>query len=107
MTVQSFVNKKAKQLCFYLRSFWQGELPVEEIELFFWDSMEEWGQIEYTFTQPYTYKERVFWHLLHQVHFWQEDKLRSDQYLVDELMNCVLYLEGKGHCPIDCVGIRP
>ena len=107
MTVQTFVNKKAKQLCFYLRSFWQGELPIEEIELFFWDSMEKWGQIEYTFTQPYTYKERVFWHLLHQVHFWQEDKLRSDKYLVDELMNCVLFLEGKGHCPIDCVGIRP
>ena len=107
MTVQEFVNKKAKQLCFYLRAFWHGELPIEEVELFFWDSMEEWGQIEYTFTQPYTPKERVFWHLLHQVHYWPEDKLAHDTYLIEELTNCVLFLEGKGLCPFDCVGIRP
>ena len=93
MTVQEFVNKKAKQLCFYLRAFWHGELPIEEVELFFW--------------QPYTPKERVFWHLLHQVHYWPEDKLAHDTYLIEELTNCVLFLEGKGHCPFDCVGIRP
>lgn len=56
-----------------------------------WDSMEEWGQIEYTFTQPYTPKERVFWHLLHQVHYWPEDKLAHDTYLIEELTNCVLF----------------
>jgi hypothetical protein len=107
VNVQNFVDNKAKQLCFYLRAFWQGELPIEEIELFFWDSMEEWGQVECTLTQPYTQKERVFWHLLHQVHYWNEDKLTKDQFLVDELTNCVNFLEGLGHCPLDCVGIRP
>jgi hypothetical protein len=107
VNVQEFVDNKAKQLCFYLRAFWQDELPIEELELFFWDSMEEWGQIEFTLTQPYTQKERVFWHLLHQVHYWNEDKLRQDRFLVDELTNCVNFLEGLGHCPLDCVGVRP
>jgi len=107
VTVQYFVDSKAKQLCFYLKAFWLGELPLEELELFFWDSMEEWGQIDYTLTQPYTPKERVFWHLLHQAHFWSEEKLKYDQYLVEELSNCVAFLEGKGMRPFDCVGIRP
>jgi len=107
VNVQEFVDSKAKQLCFYLRAFWQNELPIDELELFFWDCMEEWGQIDYTLTQPYTQKERVFWHLLHQVHYWGEEKLKHDQYLVDELTNCTKYLEGAGRCPLDCVGIRP
>jgi hypothetical protein len=107
VTVQEFVNKKAKQLCFYLKAFWRNELPAQELELFFWDSMEEWGQISFAFSQPYTQQERVFWHLLHQVHYWSEDKLRNDTYLLDELKNCVNFLEGEGMCPLDCVGIRP
>ena len=35
------------------------------------------------------------------------DKLINDRFLVDELNNCVNFLEGLGHCPLDCVGIRP
>lgn len=107
MKVKAFINQKARQLCYYLRAFWQGDLPFQELELFFWDTMEEWGQVSYRLNQPYSQKERVFWHLLHQMHFWHEDKLMYDNYLVEELANCMLYLEGKGLCPFDCVGIRP
>ncbi len=107
MTVQEFVNQKAQQLSFYLKSFWQGEMPFKELELFFWDTMEEWGQIAYSLTQPYTQKERVFWHVLHQLQFWTEETLLKDQVLIDELKTCVLFLDGNGHCPFDCVGIRP
>jgi hypothetical protein len=49
----------------------------------------------------------VFWHLLHQFHFWPEQKLISDPYLRSELATCLDYLEGAGQYPLDCVGIRP
>ncbi len=107
MTVISFIDEKAKQLCYYLRAFWQGDLPHTELELFFWDTLEEWSQVNYQLDQPYSQKERVFWHLLHQIHFWAEEKLAYDNYLVEELANCIVFLEGKGICPFDCVGIRP
>lgn len=107
MLVKPFIDNKAKQLCFYLRAYWLGEIPYGEIELFFWDTLEEWCQVTDKFEHPYSQKERVFWHLLHQAHFWSEDKLKYDQYLVEELTNCVAFLEGKGMCPFDCIGIRP
>lgn len=107
MSVSVFIEDKAKQLCYYLRTFWQQELPYQELDLFFWDTMEEWSQVHYDITQPYSSAERVFWHLLHQIHYWPEEKLLHDTYLVEELANCIHYLEGKGFCPFDCIGIRP
>lgn len=107
MTVDVFITEKAKQLCYYLRAFWQGDLPFSEMDLFFWDTMEEWSQVKDRQASPYSAKERVFWHLLHQTHFWPEDKLMYDTYLIEELTNCVLYLEEKGICPFDCIGVRP
>lgn len=107
MKVEPFIKHKAQQLCFYLRAFWEGELPFSELELFFWDTLEEWAQVEYSLEHPYSQRERVFWHLLHQTHYWPEEKLKYDNYLVEELTNCTLYLEGKGFCPFDCIGIRP
>lgn len=107
MKVEPFIALKARQLCFYLRNFWSGDLPFAELDLFFWDTLEEWAQVQYTLEHPYTQKERVFWHLLHQTHYWPEDKLRYDTYLVEEMNTCMLYLEDKGICPFDCIGIRP
>lgn len=107
MQVLSFVEKKAKQLCYYLRAFWRGELPHAELDLFFWDTMEEWGLLEPAIDANYSQRERVFWHLLHQVHFWPEEDLRQNLLLKEELHDCLYYLEGTGVCPQDCVGIRP
>ena len=106
MQIASFIDQKAKQLAFYLSAFWRGELPHAELQLFFWDTLEEWAQVEDR-TEPYSQKERVFWHVLHQLHYWPEPKLAHDTLLHDELSNCLHYLEGRGLCPFDCVGIRP
>jgi hypothetical protein len=104
--IASFIDQKAKQLAFYLSAFWRGELSHAELQLFFWDTLEEWAQVEDR-TEPYSQKERVFWHVLHQLHYWPEPKLAHDTILHDELSNCLHYLEGRGLCPFDCVGIRP
>lgn len=107
MTVHSFINRKASQLVYFVRAFWEGRIPYREVDLYFWDTMEEWSQVKDTLTQPCSQKERVFWHLLHQVHFWSEQKLLEDPYLRSELVTCLEYLEGEGQYPLDCVGVRP
>ena len=107
MKVQTFINNKAKQITYYIRGFWEETIPYRELDLFFWDTMEEWSQVERTEDEPYSQKERVFWHLLHQLHYWPEQKLMRDPYLRGELSTCLDYLEGEGRYPLDCIGIRP
>lgn len=107
VNVTFFIDEKAKQLCYYLRGYWGSLIGYSELELFFWDVLEEWSQVDYHLEQPYTHKERVFWHLLHQIHYWDAHKLMYDNELIDELQACAGFLEGHGRCPIDCVGIRP
>nr|WP_241264241.1 hypothetical protein [Bowmanella dokdonensis] len=94
-------------MAFFVRAFWDRKIPYREVDLYFWDTMEEWTQVQDRNTQPCTQKERVFWHMLHQLHFWPEHKLLEDPYLRSELKTCLEYLEGDGHCPLDCVGVRP
>lgn len=107
MTVDSFINTKAAQLAYYVRAFWDNRIPYSEVNLYFWDIMEEWVKIGTNTNEPSSQKERVFWHLLHQLHFWSEKKLRFDPFLRSELLTCVEFLEGAQVLPLDCIGIRP
>ncbi len=107
MTVTSFVNRKALQLVFFIRGFWDNRIPYTEMNLYFWDTLEEWAQVEEGKSAPCSREEQVFWHLLHQIHFWPEQKLLLDDELRAELNICMDFLEGQGHYPFDCIGIRP
>lgn len=107
VTVQPFIDHKARQLSFYLRGYWNNQIPYRELDLFFWDTLEEWVLVQDRETVPYSPKEKVFWHVLHQMHFWEDSKLRSDPFLRGELNTCLEFLEGEGFCPLDCIGIRP
>ena len=107
MTVHNFINRKSGQLAYYLRAFWDKKIPYAELDIYFWDIMEEWALVGDQFEVPYSQKERVFWHVLHQLHYWDELKLLKDPFLRDELETCLVYLEGKGVFPLDCIGIRP
>ncbi|MFT5543047.1 MAG: hypothetical protein ACI97K_000584 [Glaciecola sp.] len=107
MLVQNFIDRKAEQLAFYMRSYWQNELPYTELECFLWDTFEEWSQVKNQRCQPYSHKERIFWHVLHQAQYWEEPLIRSDECIKNQLSMCILYLEGDGVCPLDVVGIRP
>ncbi|WP_026376373.1 hypothetical protein [Aestuariibacter salexigens] len=107
MTVTQFIDNKVQQLSYYLHNYWRGLLPYSELDLYFWDTLEEWAQIKGSAQEPYSQKERVFWHVLHQMHFWPDNKLSQDPILKTELQTCIAYLDGEGFCPFDCVGIRP
>lgn len=106
--IRKFINQKAPQLAYFLRGFWQGKIPYRELDLFFWDTMEEWAQINVVPDHPYSQQERVFWHLLHQMHFWPADTLLNERHLREELVVCIDFLLEEGaYCPLDCVGVRP
>ncbi|MFC6440869.1 hypothetical protein [Bowmanella sp. JS7-9] len=108
MNIKQFINQKAPQLAYYLKGFWEQRIPYRELDLYFWDTLEEWHQHAVRPDYPYTQKERVFWHVLHQMHFWPEDTLSNDRHLKDELSVCLQFLEDEGYyCPLDCIGIRP
>ena len=108
-TVEKFVDRKAKQLAFYVKAYLDHQINYAEVDLFFWDTMEEWAQIEQGKQLPYSKNEKVFWHLMHQIHFWPQQSLLHDSYLRGELETCVDFLQGAGQYPfpIDCIGIRP
>lgn len=107
MRVKNFINLKASQLAYFVRAFWEQRIPYTELDLYFWDTLEEWMQVKPNPDSPYSQKERVFWHVLHQTHYWPAQKLLTDPFLRGELETCLDYLEGEGQYPLDCIGIRP
>ena len=56
---------------------------------------------------PYSPRERVFWHLIHQLEFWPDCTLREDKLLRRNIQDCICYLKGHGVAPPNCVGVRP
>lgn len=106
-TITGFIQSKSPQLAYYVRAYLFHRITYQDFELFIWDALEEWTQVNMRPNQPYTMDERVFWHLLHQVKYWSESDLKTDILLRQELMHCVSFLEGKSKAPLDCVGIRP
>lgn len=108
-TVQKFINAKASQLAFFIRAFMNRRIPYSEVDLYFWDTMEDWSQVKTGKHLPCGQREIVFWHLLHQIHYWPEQTLLNDLYLRGELDACLDYLESESPypLPLDCIGIRP
>ena len=106
-SVENFVKRKSAQLVYFVRGFLDEQIPYSELELFLWDILEEWAQLQVDPHQRCPDNERVFWHLINQLKFWPEHHLRQDLYLRAELLCCLDYLDGNGSLPIDCVGIRP
>lgn len=107
MQVQSFINTKSSQLVYYIRAFWYDSLPYNELQMFLWDILEEWSQVENTQTQLYTHKERIFWHLFHETQYVSAATLQTDSVLKEEIAFCLEYLQNEKAYPLDVVGMRP
>ena len=102
-----FIELKSQQLIFYISRYLRGRLPHSELHLFVWDTLEEWSQLQVQCHQPYSHRERVFWHLIHQLEFWPAATLKHDKSLRRNIQDCLCYLKGYGVAPSDCVGVRP
>jgi hypothetical protein len=109
ISVQGFVNIKTQQLAYFVRGFWNERILYHELDLYFWDTLEEWSQVSQGKNQPCSQRERVFWYLLHQLHFWPENSLLNDPEVRCDLNSCVTYLERRQAYPLpqNYVGARP
>ncbi|MBC3766258.1 hypothetical protein H8B19_10225 [Neptunicella marina] len=107
MIIRNFINDRAGQLAYYVRAFWDFRIPYSELELYFWDVLEEWLNIDSNPSSPYSNKERVFWFVLHQTQDCKASELLSNPEIRAELEVCLASLEGNCPVPLDYVGIRP
>ncbi|AAN56793.1 hypothetical protein HRJ35_20390 [Shewanella oneidensis MR-1] len=106
MTIEEFIDNKAPQLAVYGKAFLSDELDFQEVQLYLWDTLEEWQQLIPT-SEAQTETETVFWHLLHSFNKWPDWMIRGNQYLYQQLHACCDFLSLGGQMPSGCIGIRP
>lgn len=107
MSITSFIGTKAKQLIYYVKGFWDGQIPYNEVNLFIWDTLEEWKHLEQCKRFPVSDREQAFWYVVFEFHARTAKALFNNRSLRDEILLCLDYLEHGGLKPFYCVGIRP
>jgi len=107
MIIDQFINDKTTQLEVYITSVIDKSLNYIELDLFVVDTMSEWTLLEVTDESPNNAKERVFWHLLHEISLHGAQTIEHNLYFKSEIKACLDFFSGTGSYPIDCVGWRP
>lgn len=107
MLIEQFINQKIEQLLVYVQAVIDNNLHYTELDSFLLDTMEEWGSLKVTDDVPGNSKERVFWHLVHELCLHGSNNLKQDLFFLTEITTCVDFLQGHGSYPIDCIGWRP
>jgi hypothetical protein len=107
MIIEQFINDKAQQLNAYIKAVLKKTLHYTELDLFIKDVMEEWTLLLVTEESPNNARERVFWHLIHELSLHGAQALHHDMFLKSEINTCIDFFDGVGSYPIDCIGWRP
>ena len=105
--IDNFINDKISQLVYYLNALLKHSVHHTEVDKFIWDCFEEWAQLNITEETPNSAKERVFWHLMHELKLGSLNEVETNLYLASEIETCMDFLQGKGSYPINCIGWRP
>ena len=103
---QHFISDKAFQLSNYADALVTGQIPSKEVDLYCWDTMEEWSQIR-SMGACMSPTESAFWYLLHQITFWNPKEIRTCPTLRSEVDLCIDFLRGDGLFPDFVSGVRP
>lgn len=103
---QHFIDAKAFQLSNYADALVTGKIPSKEVDLYCWDTIEEWSQVKPR-NAYMTPTESAFWYLLHQITFWNPKELRACPELRSEVDSCIDFLRGDGLYPDFIAGVRP
>ena len=104
--VHDFVESKSAATSFYIENMLAGLLPFSELEIFLWDTLEEWNQLDID-SHYVSEQEQVLWHLFHIIKRWPESTLRSNVFLRQQLTQGALFLKQQGPMLVSCNGIRP
>ncbi|WP_371188466.1 hypothetical protein [Thalassotalea maritima] len=107
MLVENFINEKIGQLVYFLDGLLNNAVHYTEVETFIWDCFEEWNQLNVTDDTPGSSKERVFWHLIHEIQISSLASVQDNSELQTEIKTCLDFLKDKTSYPKHCVGWRP
>jgi hypothetical protein len=107
MMIELFISKKIKQMSAYINAVSDKTLHYNELDQFIVDTMEEWSSFNVIDETPSTAKERVFWHLIHEVSLNGGQALQQNLFFKSEMNTCIDFFNGIGSYPIYCIGWRP
>ncbi|MBA6305215.1 hypothetical protein [Colwellia sp. MB02u-14] len=107
MIIEPFINEKTLQIAYYINAVINQSLHYTELDTFIIDTMEEWTLLKVNDETPGSAKERVFWHLVHEMSLHGAQSLNYDLYFKSEITTCLDFFSGTGSYPIDCIGWRP
>ncbi|MNH25567.1 hypothetical protein D3C79_855680 [compost metagenome] len=108
MIYRDYITQHAIPLARAVRHFLAREMPYRQLEDLSWQLLSHWQTLpQIPDKQPASTQEAVFWHLLHNLHQWDEQQLITDAWLRLQLMACANFLTAEGPCPPHCIGSRP
>ncbi len=107
MIIEQFIDNKILQIRNYVNAVINNKVHYTELDSFISDTMSEWTLLRVKDETPQNAKERVFWHLIHEVSLYGGQALNQDLFFKSEMNTCLEFLDGRGSYPIDCVGWRP
>ena len=107
MIIEQFISEKVTQITSYIQAVIGHSLHYTELDQFVLNTMEEWTLLKVTDETPGSAKERVFWHVIHEMSLHGASNLNSNLYFKSEIKTCVDFFEGVGSYPVDCIGWRP
>ena len=107
MAIEHFINEKITQIRVYINAVINHTLHYTELDLFVEHTMSEWTLLNVSDETPSSARERVFWHIMHELSLHSSKKFDSDLYFKSEISTCLEFFSGVSGYPIDCVGWRP
>jgi len=107
MVIEQFINDKTTQIIAYISAVIDLSIHYTELDQFILDTMDEWTLLSVRDEMPGSAKERVFWHLVHEISLHGAQALNSDLFFRSEITTCLDFFSGRGSYPIDCIGWRP
>jgi len=80
MIIEQFIDHKILQMHAYVSAVIEQKLHYTELDHFIVDTMSEWTLLKVIDETPHSAKERVFWHLMHEVSLHGAQALTQDVF---------------------------
>lgn len=107
MVIEQFIDQKMLQIHAYVSAVIDNKIHYTELDNFIIETMSDWTLLKVSDETPSSAKERVFWHLIHEISLHGAQALDQDLFFKSEMTTCLDFFTGSGSYPIDCVGWRP
>ena len=85
MAIEHFINEKITQIRIYINAVINHTLHYTELDLFVEHTMSEWTLLNVSDETPSSARERVFWHIMHELSLHSSKKFDSDLYFKSEI----------------------